>query len=234
MKFFQDMNDHELSGSAVKPPDYLIKPDDNLYVDIQTTNAEVNLQFSPSRSSVYGTSSNYGDLSSQYLNGYQVNNKGMIRLPIIGEVSVAGKSEADAKLAIQQKAEEYLVKPTIEVKILTYKISVLGEVRMPGVYHNYNKNITILEAISMANGITDFASVRKVLVVRPSEKGNKSFRLDLTKKEMLTSEAYYLLPNDIVYIEPDKYKNFNLNATAYAMALSAITTAILVLTYLNK
>ena len=86
----------------------------------------------------------------------------------------------------------------------------------------------------MANGTSDYASVRKVLVIRPTLKGNKSFRLDLTKKEMLISEAFYLLPNDVVYIEPDRYKNFNLNTTVYSMALSAITTSILILTYLNK
>jgi polysaccharide biosynthesis/export protein len=234
MKFFQDISDRELTQSAVKPTEYLIKPEDNLYIDIQTTNPEVDLLFSPSRSTTYGTQSNYGDLASQYLNGYQVNDKGMIRLPVIGEVSVADKTEEGAKIAIQQKADEYLKNAMVKVKILTYKITVLGEVRDPGVYYNYNKSITLLEAISMAKGISDYASVRKVLVIRPSLKGNKSFRLDLTKKEMLASEAYYLLPNDVVYVEPDRYKNFNLNATVFAMTLSTVTTAILVLTYINK
>lgn len=233
MKFFQNMADHELTRLAVKPTEYLIKPDDNLYIDIQSMNPEVDQLFGTSKSSVYGTQSNYGDLPGQYLNGYQVNEKGMIRLPMIGEVSVVDKTEEGAKIAIQQKADEYLKNSTVKVKILTYKISILGEVRNPGVYHNYNKSITILEAISMANGTSDFASVRKVLVIRTTPKGNKSFRLDLTNKEMLTSEAYYLLPNDVVYIEPDKYKNFNLNTTVYSMALSAITTTILILTYMQ-
>ena len=234
MKFFQNMNDHEMSGFAVKPPEYLIKPDDNLYVDIQSMNPEVEQIFSPDKSHINGgTLQNYGDLAGQYLNGYQVNSKGSISLPIIGEVSVAGETEEGATMAIKQKAEEYIKNFTVKVKILTYKISVLGEVRNPGVYYNYNKSITILDAISMANGITDYSSVRKVLVIRPTKNGNKSFRLDMTKKEMLASEAYYLLPNDIVYIEPDKYKSFNLNAVAYSMALSAITTAILILTYMK-
>ena len=234
MKFFQNMGDHELTGLAVKPTEYLIKPDDNLYIDIQSMNPEVDIILSPSKSSVYGTQSNYGDLPGQYLNGYQVNDKGMIRLPVIGDVVVVDKTEEGAKTAIQQKVDEYYKNATVKVKILTYQISVLGEVRNPGVYHNYNKSITILDAICLANGTSDYASIRKVLVIRPTAKGNKSFRLDLTKKEMLVSEAYYLLPNDIVYVEPDRYKNFNLNTTVYSMALSVITTTILILTYLNK
>ena len=235
MKLFQNMSDQELNRLAVKPLEYLIKPDDNLYIEIQSMNPEVDQIFSPSRSNLYGgTQQTYGDLAGQFLNGYQVNDKGIIRLPVIGEVSVGDKTEEGVKIAIQQKVDEYYKNATVKVKILTYKIIILGEVKNPGVYRNYNKSITILEAISMANGTSDYASVRKVLVIRPTLKGNKSFRLDLTKKEMLISEAFYLLPNDVVYIEPDRYKNFNLNTTVYSMALSAITTSILILTYLNK
>jgi polysaccharide biosynthesis/export protein len=236
MKFFQDVEDHQLSGLAVKPPEYLIKPDDNLYVDVQSMNLEVNQLFSPSKSTSNsgGTQSDFGLVSSQYLNGYQVNQKGAIVLPVIGEVSVAGLTEETANELIHKRVSEYYKDVTVKVKILTNKVTVLGEVRNPGVYYNYNKTTTILEAIGMANGISDFATVRKVLVIRPTPKGNKSYRLDLTKKEMLASEAYYLLPNDIVYIEPDKYKNFSINATAYAIFLSAITTAVLVLTYIKK
>jgi polysaccharide biosynthesis/export protein len=235
MKFFQNMSD-EMYGSAVKPPEYLIKPDDNLYVDVQSINPEVNQLFSPSKSTTYssGTATEFGQVSAQYLNGYHVNQRGMILLPVIGEVSVAGMTEEAAKDVIQKRVNEYYKDATVKVKILTYKISILGEVRTPGVYYNYNKNITILEAISMANGTTDYASIRKVLVIRHTAKGDKSFRLDMTKKEIFTSEAFFLLPNDVVYIEPDKYKNFSLNTTVYAIALSTITTSILILTYLNK
>lgn len=236
MKFFQNMSDHEIYGSAVMPTEYLIKPDDNLYVDVQSINPEVSQLFSPSKSTTYygGVASEFGQASSQYINGYQVNQRGMIILPVVGEVNVAGITEEAAKDVVQKRVNEYYKDATVKVKILTYKISVLGEVRTPGVYYNYNKNISILEAISLANGTSDYASIRKVLVIRHTVKGDKSFRLDMTKKEILTSEAFYLLPNDVVYIEPDRYKNFILNTTVYSMALSAITASILILTYINK
>jgi polysaccharide biosynthesis/export protein len=235
MKFLQDMSDRELYGSASRPPEYLIKADDNLYVDIQSINPEVSMLFSPSKGSTYsgGTSSDFGQVSTQYLNGYLVNQKGLIHLPVIGEVSVAGLTEEAAKDLVQKRVNEFYKDATVKLKILTYKISVLGEVRNPGVYFNYNKNISILEAISLAGGTSDYASIRKVLVIRPTAKGDNSFRLDMTKKDILASEAFYLLPNDVVYIEPDKYKNYNLNATTYSIALSTITTTVLILTYLK-
>lgn len=234
MKLFQNMQDRQMNKVAAKPSEYKIRNDDNLYIDIQTMNPEVDLMFAPAKSSAYGTQANYGDLTGQYLNGYQVDERGMIDLPIIGEVQVSNKTEEEAKNNIQQRVAEYYKGTTIRLKILTYKISVLGEVRNPGVYHNYNKYLSVLEAISMANGMSDYASLKNVLVLRSTPNGDKSYRLDLTRKEVLTSEAFYLLPNDILYLEPDKYKNFSLNSTVYAMALSAITTSVLILTYLNK
>lgn len=234
MKLFQNMHDHQMNKVALQPSEYKIKSDDNLYIDIQTMNPEVDLMFAPTKSSAYGTQSNYGDLTGQYLNGYHVDERGMIDLPVIGEIQVANKTEEEAKKAIQGRVAEYYKGTTIKLKILTYKISILGEVRNPGVYHNYNKYITVLEALGMANGLSDYASLRNVLVIRPTSNGDKSYRLDLTKKEVLNSEVFYLLPNDVIYIEPDKYKNFGLNSTVYSMALSAITTSILILTYLNK
>ncbi len=236
MKYFQDLNNEVLQGHPIKAPEYLIKPDDNLYVDIQSLNPEVSQLFSPTKSGSYsgGTQSEFGDVSSQYLNGFLVNQKGRILLPVIGEVNVSGLNEESARDTIQRKVNEYYKDATVKVKILTYKVTVLGEVRNPGVYYNYNKSMTILDALGKANGTTDYASVRRLLVIRPTASGSRSYRIDLTGKKLMTSEAFYLLPNDVLYVEPDKYKNFSLNTTVYTMAISAITTSILILNYLNQ
>ena len=237
MKYMQDFYDNDIKqGLPAKAPDYLIKTNDNLYVSIQSMNAEVNQLFSPTKSSNYsgGTQSDFGDVSSQYLNGYQVNKKGNILLPVVGEVHVADLTEQAANDTLQKRVDEYFKDAAVKVKILTYKITVLGEVRNPGVYYNYNKSITILEALGLANGTTEFASIRKVLVLRNTAMGNKSYRVDLTQKKMMASEAFYLLPNDVLYVEPDKYKNQGLNTTVFSLTLAAISTTILILSYLNK
>ena len=236
MKYLQDMGNDIQNGVPYPAPEYTIKADDNLYINIQSMNMEVNQLFSPSKSinNSGGTQSDYGQVSSQYFNGYQVNQKGKILLPVIGEVSVAGLTEESAKDAIQKRVDEFFKDATVKVKIMTFKLTILGEVKAPGVYYNYNKNITVLEAIGLASGTTEDASIRKVLVLRNTPTGNKSFRLDLTEKSMMKSEAYYLVPNDVLYIEPDVYKNHNMNTTVFSVALTAISTTILILGYINK
>jgi polysaccharide export outer membrane protein len=236
MRFFQNLKSEQIQGKPVKAPEYLIRTYDNLYIDVQSMNAEVNQLFSTSKSNGYsgGTSSEYGQVSSQYLNGYRVKENGTIVLPVIGEVMIVGLSEESAKEVIQKKIDEYFKDATVKVKILTYKVTLLGEVKIPGVYYNYNKSLTILDALGMANGTTDYASVRKVLVIRPTESGTKSFRVDLTDKNLMASEAYYIFPNDVLYVEPDRYKNFSLNSTVYNITISVITTSILILTFIYK
>ena len=104
----------------------------------------------------------------------------------------------------------------------------MGEVATPGVYYNYNSSLTVLEAISMANGITEYAKIDRVLVMRTSEKQSETFRLDLTKKDFLKSKAFFLQPNDVVYVEPHRIKNTNMNSAVYSILLSTVSTAVLI------
>ncbi|MFA8434742.1 MAG: polysaccharide biosynthesis/export family protein [Marinifilaceae bacterium] len=234
--YLKDIKGHELQrGLPVAIPEYLIKTNDNLYVNIQSLNPEVNKLFNPSQGIGFesGTQQMYGQLSGQYLNGYHVNAEGDIKLPVLGNISVAGLSIPVAQERIQAKADEYLKEATVKLKLLSYKVTVMGEVSSPGVYYNYNNSLTVLEAISMANGITDYARIKKVLVMRPTDKGSETFRIDLSSKNLLASEAFFLLPNDVVYVEPHRHKNTQLNSSIYSLLLSAITTVILVLDYVD-
>lgn len=236
MKYFQDVQNETQQDKSSTVPEYLIKADDNLYVDIKSMNVEVNQLFSPSKTASYGggTQSDFGLVSSQYLNGYRVDQKGIIQLPVIGEVKVDGMTEEAANIVIQKRVNEYFKDATVRVKILTYKITVLGEVRNPGVYYNYDKSITVLDALGLANGTTEYASIKKVLVLRTTASGKKSYRLDLREKSFMSSEAFYLIPNDILYIEPDNYKNSAFNTTVFSLTLAAISTTILILSYIQK
>ena len=110
----------------------------------------------------------------------------------------------------KKKADEFLKDAIVKVKLLNFKITVSGEVRNPGDYYNYNNSITILEALALANGNTDFATIKSVMVVRPIPEGRKTYMLDLSSKNVYLSDAFYLQPNDFVIVQPDKYKNFQL------------------------
>lgn len=230
--FFQDLEQNQhIRSVSVKVPEYKVHPYDNLYINIKTLNPEVNRLFDANEAtSSYsaGTLQMYGDYVSQYINGYQVDSLGTITLPIIGNVQVAGLTLKQIQDRIQKKSLEFLKDPSIKVKLLSFKINVNGEVNNPGVYYSYNERVNILEAISMANGVTDNAKLSKTVVIRETKNGTNTYNIDLTSKNLLASEAYYLQPNDLVYIKPSRNKHVELNSTSYSLFLTTITTLLLV------
>lgn len=223
-----------------KPQDYIIKTNDNLYVSILSLNPELNAIYNPAVPSNIGmgtgggTETNYGRPSGQYLNGYMVNKDGFIELPIIGEILVDGLTLGEAESKIKLQASEYLKDPTVKVKLLSFKVTVLGEVVTPGIYNNYYVSFTILDAISMANGNTDLSDIGTVHVLRQSTAGIISYKLDLRNYEFLTSEAFYLVPDDIIYVQPDKYKNVSLRTPIWVLVLSGVTTAVLIASFIRS
>ena len=229
---FQDIDrNQKMPNVSSKVLEYKIHLYDNLYVNIKTMNPEVNRLFDANESTTNfsaGTVQMYGDYVSQYINGYQVDSLGTITLPILGSIEVVGLTLKQIQDRIQKKSLEFLKDPSIKVKLLSFKINVSGEVKNPGVYYSYNERVNILEAISMANGVTDNAKLSKSLLIRENKNGTQTFNIDLTSKSLLTSEAYYLQPNDMIYIKPGKNKHVELNATSYSLLLTTVTTLLLV------
>jgi polysaccharide export outer membrane protein len=140
----------------------------------------------------------------------------------------------EAISSIRKRADQFLKDATVIVKLISFKVSVIGEVNRPGTYNNFNSQLTVLEAVSMAGDITDYGDRKRVLVLRPSAEGTRSFRLDLTSKNILTSDGFFLLPNDIIYVEPIKNKTFRINMPTISLAFTSISTLILVLNFINK
>jgi len=228
---FADLqNNQNLYDVPLDAPEYIIKPYDNLYLNILTLDAEINNLFNPSSGGGggygSGTQQMYGDRASQYINGYMVSGNGVIKVPILGEVEVAGLNLTQAQELIAQRAQEYLKEPNVKVKVLNFKVNVLGEVRSPGIFYNYEGSINILDAISMANGITDYANINDVLVIRHNEDITNSFNIDFSDKSVYTSEAFFLQPNDIIYIKPNRFKGRQENRTVYSLMLSTVSTVL--------
>lgn len=233
--FLRDFDSNMDINSVQKADkDYIVKPNDNLYISVKTINPEVNAMFSPEgagASSGLGAASLYTSQVGQHIYGYQVDNNGDVTLPVIGAVNVVGRTLKQVKEQIQKKADEYLKDADIQVRLLNFKISILGEVNAPGVYYNYNNTLTVLEAIGMARGVTDYAKIKDVLVVRRGDDAVHPYKIDLTKKSTLASEAFYLQPNDVVFVRPQKLKNLKLNSQIYTIGLSSISTIILLIKY---
>ncbi len=207
-------------------PDYRLQPRDVLYITIKAMIPDGTIRdflISTQYYSSYTTAQGEG---GGYLYGYDVNPEGNITLPVMGAVKVAGLTLEETKKLLQAKAEQVFAGATVECKLLSFKFTVIGEVRSPGSYINYNNYLTVLEAIGRAGGIGDFGRRDKILVVRPVAGGTKTFTLNLQDKNLLSSEAYFLLPNDVVIVEPQPKKIFNLNLPTFSFILTSVTSAI--------
>ena len=208
-----------------------LKPGDVIYVRILSLNKEITDLFNLDNA---GNRTNITSETSINLQGFSINPGGYIRLPIIDSIKVEGLTVFEAESEIQKKVNEYFLNATVIVKLLNAKISVLGEVNRPGNFFVYRNQLSVFEALAMAGDVNQFADKKRILVIRTAGEKNKTYRIDLTDENIMNSEAFYLLPDDIVIVEPLRLKAFRLNNPTISLAFSAVSTLILTLTYINN
>ena len=217
-------------------PDYKIQPRDILYITIKAMTPDGSIKDFLSSGNINGVNLSQGESGGAFI-GYNVDPDGNITIPAIGQVKVNGLTLGEIKTLLQGLAVKVFKNSTVECQLLSFKFTVLGEVKSPGAYINYNNYLTVIEAIGRAGGVDDYGNRNRVLVVRPMDKGTRTFRLNLQDKKILSSEAYFLLPNDVVIVEPLKQKIFNLNLPTisfiFTTVTSTITMTLLLINYLK-
>ena len=121
----------------------------------------------------------------------------------------------------------YIKNPTVNMRILNYKVTVQGEVNRPGTYPVQSERITLPEALSLAGDLTVYGKRSNILIIRETEGKVTTTRIDLTKPEFFNSQYYYLKQNDVVYVEPNKTKvNSSVIGPNITVAISAISLLI--------
>jgi polysaccharide biosynthesis/export protein len=219
-------------------PDYRIQPRDILYIAAKAmmpSGLIVDLLYSGLAASG-GVTSIYE--SSQYLLGFDVDTEGYITIPAVGQFKISGLTLEETRMLLQNETSKVFKNATVVCKLLSFKFTVIGEVRAPGAYLNYNNYLTVLEAIGRAGGVGDYGDRTRVLVVRPLEKGSKTYRINLQDKNIITSEAYFLLPNDVVIVQALGQKIFNMNLPTISFIITTVTgvltTTLLLMDYIGK
>ena len=191
----------------------------NLYVNVFSIEKESYEFFNLG----YGTSGNIYYDAAIYLNSFVVDEEGYVELPFIGRLHVKGLTIEEAKDIIQQEIEKYLNKTTVVVKLVNYSISIVGEVNRPGQYKIYQDRINIFEVISLAGDLTTYAKRDDIILVRRQDKDAKIYHINLLEDNVLESEYYYVMPDDIIYVKPLKGKNFAFSAFPYTLIISTIS-----------
>lgn len=138
----------------------------------------------------------------EYFNGYFVDANGQVNLPTLGDIHLGGLTLVEAHQHLKKLLEPFLEQPGVDIRFLNLKVTLFGEIARPGLLRLSNQRTTLLEAISASGDLTPFADRRKVLVVREENGQRNYYNIDLTKKDVFTSPAFYLRQNDLIYIEP--------------------------------
>ncbi|WP_210520979.1 polysaccharide biosynthesis/export family protein [Hymenobacter terricola] len=226
------------SYSAAKPVEvanaravYHIQANDVLSIRVQSAQTEFNELFNISDTRSYLG----GDPSALYLTGYSVNPDGQINLPTVGNVAVQGLTVEQVQALVQKKIDAYVTNKgaNVLVKLLSFKLTVLGEVRNPGRFLIYNGQATVLEALGLAGDLTEFGNRQNVKLVRQTDKGAEVVLLDLTNPDLLRSPYYYMMPNDALYVEPLKARTSRANANNLGIVFGGISAVVLLLSYLR-
>jgi len=172
---------------------------------------------------------------------YLVANDGTINFPIIGKIRVQGLTTEQLETLLLEKIRPYLsgnagTEPIVTVKLLTYKVSVLGEVASPGVYTFGQEKVNLLQALARAGDLTIHGKRKNVTLIRERADGSKEFHeFNLNDRNMVTSPYFYLEQDDIIYVEPNGVQKQNaVVSTTTRYWLRAIAITLSVATLLNK
>jgi polysaccharide export outer membrane protein len=168
------------------------------------------------------------------LEPYLIAKNGTIEFPQLGTLHIAGFTRVEVVAMLKKKLAPFLVKPNVNIQLLNFTVTVLGEVKRPGAYQVKKERITVLDAIGLAGDLNIHGTRNNVLVIRETETGKVFERIDLTSSKMFDSPAYYLVQNDVVYIEPNKPK-INSSATSATtgvwISITSLVITIIALIY---
>lgn len=166
--------------------------------------------------------------------GYFVDSAGFINFPVVGRIEVGGLSRDQATQRIREKLAPYVVDPIVNVRILNFRITVLGDVKTPGSFSIPSERVSLPEALGMAGDMNMTGVRRNVLVIRDIDGQKTEIRVDLTSKNAYNSPAYYLQQNDVVYVEPNRAKRntsaIGTNTGIFISVASLLLTSIALLT----
>ncbi len=202
-----------LSSVPVEVKNYIpvLRTDDIVSIQISAVDPDVvkpfNLSQSVNSSSSLMGSSNNSSNNNQGASsgsGYLIDANGMIDFPVLGQIKLAGLNRMQATELIKERLKAYVNSPIVILRILNFKVTVLGEVKSPGVFSIPNQRITLPEALGLAGDLTISGVRKNILVIRDVDGIKTETRIDLTSKDVFTSPVYYLNQNDLVYVEPNK------------------------------
>jgi len=206
--YFKDLPD----SVAVQTPipdiaETKIQAGDILRITVSTLNPESNTLFNSGTLQDVNDSRNVNNTGQVGAQGYLVDENGYISFPVIGQIKLGGLTRDGARKEMIKQIENYVKDPIVNIRFLNFKITVIGEVAKPSTFTIPNEKVNILEALGMAGDMTPFGKRENVLLIREEGGQRTMVKLDMRQKDIMNSPYFYLKQNDVVYVEPTKYRD---------------------------
>lgn len=218
-----------IAFDEAKYADYLLRPNDALYIKISSVDDASSNIFAQA-DEMTGSIDPY----SAYLNSYTIDREGFVQLPVIGMIKASGKTTMQVSQIIKDSVENILSMPVVTVKLVNQYVSILGEVNNPGHFVFSQDKFTIFNALGMAGDITPYGDRKHVIITR-NEFGKTTKRsFDLTNPNILSSDYYYIQPNDLIYIKPMRKRIWGVEEFPFSLIMSTITTGLVIYTFINQ
>lgn len=199
--YFKDISDSLLSRQAIEYEPVLQKGD-ILSIAVITPNENSSKLFNRPNSAE-GSDANIAGGSA---GGYLIDENGNVSIPFVGSIKAAGLSRKDFTANLTERLKQYVEAPSVTVRLINYRITVLGEVAKPGTYTIPSERVSILDAIGLAGDLTIYGKRSNIRVIRQTDSARQTGTIDINKGDIFGSPFYYLRQNDVVYVEMNSRK----------------------------
>ncbi len=210
--------------------EYRLKSEDVVQIKVFTTSDDQFNFFAQAQEQLGG--------GNPELSGFVIDDRGYVEIPVIGEVQIQGLTIDEAEDKVGELLEASgLQSPKVVMKLLSFKYTVLGEVRRPGSFHNFTGKVNILDAIAQAGDLTDFADRKNIKIIRYQGNNAKILHLDVLDDDILSNPNFYLQPEDQILVDPMKVKNtqgYRANIGITLSILTSVASLVLLLTRIDN
>jgi len=226
---FYLQDEEALDASKANLKDIIIQPNDILKITVSSLVPEAAVPYNK----VSAATIQSNTIEIMKLEGYVVSNEQTIEFPVLGKIPVVNKTTSEHAIDIKNRLEEggHLINPTINVRLLNAKFTVLGEVKNPGTFNYTEANLNLLQAIGYAGDLTINGEREDVLLVREENNTRKINHINLQSSDWMNTDLYQIKPNDVIIVNPNQrvVKGSGLVDTGTFLAIASLTLSVVIL-----
>ncbi|RUA23761.1 MAG: hypothetical protein DSY76_08975 [Bacteroidetes bacterium] len=223
LRYLQEVENSQVDTTKSDTLDlnYHLKPNDEVYIQVNSLDPNTYAFFNGA-----GQQNQMNSDISVYLNGHTISDSGYVQLPVVGKIMIAGLTIEEARAAIEESLKTYLTQVSVVLKLSGFRVTLIGEVKRPGRYTPYVSRLNIFEALALSGDMTSYGNRERVMIIRKDKGKENIYIVNLLDKNVLQSEYFHLLPNDVIYVESLNAKTWGFEQFPYVLILSTITTFI--------